>query len=134
MILARTTLETVAMCVMTSRRRLQLVIHTEPITVLWEYDMLNDIILEGGGGVKGSYCNGTYLRDKALHNGKPCGSQVDGEARIYLNASWKLNHAASYKGWVYADKEARGPLPPNKSVEDRWPATRRQLEMRCQFL
>ena len=118
MFLARTTRETVAICVITSRRCLQLVIQTEPITVLWEYDMLNEIILEGGGGAKGSCCNGTYLRDEALHSGKPCWSPVDGEARIYFNFYWKLNYAASYKGWVYADKEATGPLPPNKWKTD----------------
>ena len=91
MILARTTLETVAMCVTTSRRCLQLVMQTEPIVFLWEYDMFNEIILEGGSGAKGSCCNRTYLRDEALHNGKPCWSQVDGEARIYFNTYWKLS-------------------------------------------
>ena len=47
-------------------RDLVIMIQTKPIVLLWEYDMLNELILEGGGGAKGSCYNGTYLRHEAL--------------------------------------------------------------------
>ena len=65
------------------------------------------IVVKGGGGSRGSECNGTY-EESGRHNGRPLFVHQNGKAKIYFNNFWKINYQSSTTGWVYGVDSAKG--------------------------